>query len=271
MSFILHSCLSILEFALMLLSLIGNAAVQIIKYLFIALWALVRISFKVLKNLLYYTARAMTFPFRMCFPKEDLNAMDGVDFENFCSKWLRKEGYKKIRTTPISGDYGIDLLAEKGGVTYGIQCKRWKDTVGIGAVQEACAGIAYYSCDKAMVITNSEFSQAAENLAEANGVDMIDGETLNNSHSAELLTRTRLSLQLAKINMWVILVLACAALVYVLLDAPKFALFPLLLIIIALISLHNVNGELSRRKEELIEEAEQLHEADSISEDDLPF
>lgn len=54
-----------------------------------------------------------------------LDEMDGTQFEQFCAKILSNNGFQKVKITSTSGDYGIDILAEKDDITYGIQCKRY--------------------------------------------------------------------------------------------------------------------------------------------------
>jgi HJR/Mrr/RecB family endonuclease len=50
--------------------------------------------------------------------------------------------------------------------------------VGNGAVQEAYAGMAFYRCDTCMVITNSEFTPKAVELAGRIGCVLIDGSRI---------------------------------------------------------------------------------------------
>ena len=67
----------------------------------------------------------------------ELDAMEGHDFEYFCADLLEDHGFKSVEVTRGSGDYGVDVLAEKEGVTYAVQCKRYDGPVGVKAVQEA--------------------------------------------------------------------------------------------------------------------------------------
>ena len=46
--------------------------------------------------------------------------MEGHEFEYFCADLLRRRGFDEVEVTKGSGDYGIDILAEKEGVTYAI-------------------------------------------------------------------------------------------------------------------------------------------------------
>ncbi|MGN0959867.1 MAG: restriction endonuclease, partial [Coriobacteriales bacterium] len=77
-----------------------------------------------------------------------------------------------------SGDQGIDILAEKDGVRFGIQCKCYAQDVGNSAVREAFAGKAYYGCHVAAVLTNRNFTHAAIEAAAGMGVVLWDREKL---------------------------------------------------------------------------------------------
>ena len=52
-----------------------------------------------------------------------MNYQDGFEFEHRCAAFLKTKGYRKVTVTPPSGDQGIDVIAYKSGVKYGIQCK----------------------------------------------------------------------------------------------------------------------------------------------------
>lgn len=94
-----------------------------------------------------------------------LDLMEGHDFEYFCADLLRKKGFQEVEVTKGSGDYGIDILAQKDGVTYGIQCKCYATPVGVKAVQEAYAGRDYYDCMVGVVLTNQYFTTPAVEVA----------------------------------------------------------------------------------------------------------
>lgn len=66
---------------------------------------------------------------------------------------------------------------------------------------EISAGIAYYECDKGMIFTNSELTRPASNLAEANGIEVIDGELLKSTKAADLIIRSRASLVFSSVMM----------------------------------------------------------------------
>ena len=78
-----------------------------------------------------------------------------------------------MKVTRGSGDYGVDVLARKIGHRYAVQCKYYSRPVGVSAVQQVVAGMAYYECDRGLVVTNTTFTRQAKELAELNGIDLI--------------------------------------------------------------------------------------------------
>ncbi len=105
--------------------------------------------------------------------------MDGHDFEYFCSSLLLKNGFQKVDVTQNSNDQGIDIIAIKDGVRYGIQCKCYSSDIGNRAVQEAFAGAKYYDCHVPVVLTNRYFTRSAQELAEKVNVLLWDRDKLD--------------------------------------------------------------------------------------------
>lgn len=97
--------------------------------------------------------------------ESEIDFMEGVDFEKFCAELLKKRGFIEVEITRASGDFGVDILAEKEGVTYAIQCKRYNEPVGVKAIQEACAGREYYDRMVGAVMTNQYFTAPATEAA----------------------------------------------------------------------------------------------------------
>lgn len=95
----------------------------------------------------------------------DIDLMEGHEFEFYCADLLRKRGFQEVEVTKGSGDYGIDILAEKEGITYAIQCKCYGAPVGVKAIQEAYAGRDYYDRMVGAVLTNQYFTQPAVEAA----------------------------------------------------------------------------------------------------------
>ena len=95
----------------------------------------------------------------------ELDEIEGHDFEYYCAELLKKRGFIDVMVTKGSGDYGVDVLAEKDGVTYAIQCKAYTAPVGVKAVQEAFAGKEYYDRMVGAVLTNQYFTKPAVEAA----------------------------------------------------------------------------------------------------------
>ena len=104
------------------------------------------------------------FRSRRKYPAE-MDLMEGHEFEYFCADLLRKKGFIEVEVTKGSGDYGIDILAEKDGVTYAIQCKCYTAPIGVKAIQEAYAGRDYYDRMVGAVMTNQYFTTPAVEAA----------------------------------------------------------------------------------------------------------
>lgn len=94
-----------------------------------------------------------------------VDEMEGHEFERFCAELLRDRGFLEVELTGESRDYGVDILAEKDGVTYAVQCKCYASPVGVGAVQEAYAGRDYYDRMVGVVLTNQYFTAPAADMA----------------------------------------------------------------------------------------------------------
>lgn len=100
----------------------------------------------------------------------DIDSMEGHQFEKFCGKLLLKNGYNDVVVTSASGDQGIDVIAYKESVKYGIQCKCYSADIGNKAVQEAYSGKTYYNCHVGVVLTNRNFTPSAVELAKRTGI-----------------------------------------------------------------------------------------------------
>ena len=106
-----------------------------------------------------------------------VDVLDGREFEVAIRVIYEKMGYK-VTLTPATGDFGVDVIAERGSDKLAIQAKRYNGTVGVHAVQEAASGAFYYKATQAVVVTNSFYTPKAKELAEKLGVDLINRKRL---------------------------------------------------------------------------------------------
>ena len=136
--------------------------------LFLAMLYITRLSIRVFQ----YVRRIIT-NFRLT----DIDTMDGLDFERYVADRLKQQGYSNVSLTE-QYDYGVDIIAHKDGIRWGIQVKRYSGLVKADAVRQVVSGLRAYDCDRAMVITNSVFSRVAVQLADWNDCVLIDRSEL---------------------------------------------------------------------------------------------
>ena len=118
------------------------------------------------------------------FELQTVDRMDGHAFEFWCAELLKKNGFENVEVTPGSGDQGVDVLAEKDGIKYAIQCKCYSSDLGNAPVQEVTAGKMVYNCQIGAVMTNRYFTKGAMDAAAATGVLLWDREKLQQMISA---------------------------------------------------------------------------------------
>ncbi|MDE3025955.1 MAG: restriction endonuclease, partial [Acidobacteriota bacterium] len=83
---------------------------------------------------------------------EQIDAMDGRDFETAVAELLEMLGYEDVERTPFF-DKGADILATHDGVRVAVQVKRWSSAVNVDAVRQLVDGIRQYGCDRGLLVT----------------------------------------------------------------------------------------------------------------------
>lgn len=109
--------------------------------------------------------------------------LSGPEFENLLYRLFEAMGYA-VQKTGKTGDQGADLIANKDGQRIAIQAKCYTGTVGNDAVQQAISAQKFYDCNRAMVVTNSNFTREAIELAKISSVKLI-----SNGELSELLSQ----------------------------------------------------------------------------------
>ena len=97
----------------------------------------------------------------------------GIKFENHCMEILKKHGWE-VRTTPNTGDQGVDLIASINNLRICIQCKDHEKAIGNKAVQEISAGKLFWKGTHAILVSKSGFTKSAQQLAKSNKVRLIN-------------------------------------------------------------------------------------------------
>ncbi|BDC17358.1 restriction endonuclease [Acidianus sp. HS-5] len=111
--------------------------------------------------------------------------LDPISFEKFIAyEFLPKLGFKNIKWIGGSGDKGVDILALKeeldGIHKYAIQIKRYTKTkIGEKTVRDLYSSMTLYDCDKGIIITTSDFTADAIEVASKYNISLINGIRLS--------------------------------------------------------------------------------------------
>ncbi len=108
---------------------------------------------------------------------DDIDRMGGLTFEKYLVTLFTLLGYVATKTDDHY-DFGADLILEKNSEVTVVQAKRYRHKVRIDAVQQVVAAKMHYKADKAMVVTNSGFTNSAYQLAKSNGVELMGRKRL---------------------------------------------------------------------------------------------
>ncbi|MCL1984828.1 MAG: restriction endonuclease [Betaproteobacteria bacterium] len=106
-------------------------------------------------------------------------------FERLAKRFLRESGFVQVEVTGCSGDGGIDgkgIIKLQNVLSYHVvfQCKRYKGSIGAGAIRDF-RGAMIGRADKGLFITTGTFTKDAIQEATRDGtspIDLINGESL---------------------------------------------------------------------------------------------
>lgn len=95
-----------------------------------------------------------------------LDDLSGYDFEEIMMDVYRKLGYEYIRNPGRSGDEGRDILMEKNGTNYVVECKHIQK-VSRPMIQKLDSAVSTYSEDAVgILVTTGKFTKQARDYAE---------------------------------------------------------------------------------------------------------
>ena len=112
-----------------------------------------------------------------------LKSLPADAFERLSQRLLRESGFTRVEVLGRSGDGGIDGrgVVRLGGVlSFHVifQCKRYKGSVGAGAIRDL-RGAMVGRADKGLLLTTGTITREARREAQRDGateIDLIDGE-----------------------------------------------------------------------------------------------
>lgn len=110
------------------------------------------------------------------------SALDGLswrEFEQLVGEGFRVQGYQVIESGGSGPDGGVDLVLNKGGDKFLVQCKQWKAyKVGVEVVRELYGVMAAKGAAGGFVVTSGQFTEPAREFAQGRNLKLVDGPML---------------------------------------------------------------------------------------------
>lgn len=129
---------------------------------------------------------------------EDIDAMEGKEFEFFLKVFFQKQGYS-VEMVPTSRNSGVDLKLKKSGITTVVRVKRQGRPVDPEVVEQAKDAKTPEKADQAWVITNNYYTGEAKESALSSGVKVFDRDNVVAMIGNSPVTRTEF---LEKYHIW---------------------------------------------------------------------
>lgn len=104
---------------------------------------------------------------------DKVDDMSGIIFEEFLLEHFKHLNYTGYLTSRAE-NYGADLVLQKDGIKVVVQAKRWKNNIGLEAIQQVIVAIKHFNANKGIVVTNSSFAKSAQELAYSKGIELWD-------------------------------------------------------------------------------------------------
>ena len=106
---------------------------------------------------------------------EQLRKIDWFQFEKLVALVYRKLDYAVTRRGGANPDGGLDLIIEKDGQRWAVQCKQWKTwNVGVKPVREFLGALTDNGIQKGILITLCGYTGGAKQLADKHGIEIIN-------------------------------------------------------------------------------------------------
>lgn len=104
---------------------------------------------------------------------DELMELSPREFEVYIGDLFRHLGYE-VEVTQYVNDKGIDIFMYKDNIKYGVQCKRYKGTVGSPEIQSFIGALNHAKADKGYFVTTGMFSFEAEKMAAEHPIKLFN-------------------------------------------------------------------------------------------------
>lgn len=137
-----------------------------------SLWLVIAASLAVIWAYAVWDERKVQ---RTAATHQGLRSLDPEQFERWCEARLQALGYG-VRRVGGSADHGIDLIAERDGKKWVVQCKRYVSSVSVSEpqVRELFGAMHDQSADRALLMTAGTFTKPARAWSVGKPIDLWD-------------------------------------------------------------------------------------------------
>ena len=104
---------------------------------------------------------------------DNLLELSPREFEEYIGELFSNMGYT-VEVTQYSNDKGLDIIMYKDDIKYGVQCKRYKGTVGSPEIQTFIGALSHANADKGFFVTTGMFSFEAEKMAVQHPIQLVN-------------------------------------------------------------------------------------------------
>jgi hypothetical protein len=103
--------------------------------------------------------------------------LGGIEFERELGGLYRELGYD-VKTTPVTGDQGIDLILKKNGLTTIVQCKSHQQPVGPAIAREIYGALVSSGADNAILACTSGFTSGVLEFVKDKPIALVSAKEI---------------------------------------------------------------------------------------------
>jgi restriction system protein len=124
--------------------------------------------------------RGRLFDAAVSDPSTLIDGMKWQDFERVVADAFTHSGYEVREKGGARADGGVDLVVQRAGKRFFVQCKQWRSKkVDVGTVREMLGLVSAHGADGGFVVSAGSFTSAAVALADGRAVVLIDNDGLH--------------------------------------------------------------------------------------------
>ena len=110
---------------------------------------------------------------------EDIRKLSCQQFEIIIGEAFRRLGYRVIENGGGGADGGIDLVLDREGQRFLVQCKQWKVLkVGVKPIRELAGVMSAKGVRDGFFVTSGTYTEEAREFAEEAGISLVDVDSL---------------------------------------------------------------------------------------------